>query len=151
MSNETPNGRTPLEDIKQDRLKTSNQKDQTYESMVCTWTGSVMVHRWVYLPRLCVLLHYRGHSLDKLACGDWFLVNQVVLLCQFPGSSHQNPARMIYLNIIMRYGSHAEVFCCWFVLNHVHTKFWRFNSMKVVCLWGKVLDSRDTLPGCFFI
>ena len=47
-----------------------------------------------YVPRLRVFLHYRGHSLDQLTCGDWLLVNQVVLLCQFPSSSHQNPVSM---------------------------------------------------------
>lgn len=36
---------------------------------------------WLYSPRLCVFLHYRCHPLDKLTCGNWLLVNQVVLLC----------------------------------------------------------------------
>lgn len=53
-----------------------------------------------YPPWLCVLLHYGGDSLDKLPCGNGLLVNQVVLLCQFPGSPHQNPTKMTTYSLI---------------------------------------------------
>jgi len=48
----------------------------------------VLVHLCEYAPRLCVLLHYGRHPLDELTGGDRLLVNQEVLLCQLPGSSH---------------------------------------------------------------
>ncbi len=43
------------------------------------------------IPWLCVFLHNRSHSLYQLACGDWLLVYQEILLRQLSCSSDQHP------------------------------------------------------------
>lgn len=45
------------------------------------------------IPWLCVFLHNRSHSLYQLACGDWLLVYQEILLRQLSCSSDQHPVK----------------------------------------------------------
>lgn len=86
------------------------------------------------IPWLCVFLHNRSHSLYQLACGDWLLVYQEILLRQLSCSSDQHPVKRdhsqshslqtIYITINNRF----SIYGCTVPLRRAYLKSFIFRT-----------------------